>query len=411
MRWLANILTLGCVSLLASEAHAGGYELFEQSASSAGVASAATARAGDASAAWHNPAALTDGRGFRSMLGLTLVRSELHAEESASGWNIDNDASFGTPFYGYISYSLDDWGVGVSVNVPYASKVRWPDEGAQRFEIIESQPNFVRFAPFFSYRLGDLSFAAGPHFDAGSLGLVRNLDFIDVEGMVEIRMRGVGVGGHAGLYWSHDNLALGVTYKSRTVVSLSGEAAFDAPPEFAEKTQDQTAEAIWRNPDRISLGAGVSIGEFQIYGDISYTLWTINDRFVIDFAEAATPDRIQVNDWENTIGVRLGCEWRAAKPLTIRAGLLFDQSPVPAETLAPSSPDSDRVGVSVGTGLHVGDFSFDAFYQLLVLTGERSTSEDAPPAEYSGLAHMMGLGISWSMDTALALAEPSGAIK
>ncbi len=387
-----------CAVLSAAQvAQAGGYELFEQAASSAGQASAATARPDDASAAWHNPAALADGGGLRATLGLTLVLSELHADDAALGWNIDNDAEFGTPFYGYVSYAQNEWALGLSVNVPYASKVRWPTDGAQRFEIIASQPNFVRFAPFFSWSFGDLRLAAGPHVDVGSLELLRNLDFIDVEGAVQIRLHGAGVGGHAALYWQKDELSLGLAYKSRTVVSLSGEAAFEAPQEFAEKTQDQRVEATWRNPDRLTFGFGYDFGELQLYADISYTLWSINEQLVIDFEREETPDRVQQNDWQNTFSVRLGAAIDLAEPLTLRAGILFDQSPVPAATLAPSSPDSDRIGGSLGVGVRVGDFQFDAFYQLLRLLGETSTSLDAPAARYDGFAHFVGLSASLAM--------------
>ena len=85
-------------------AHAGGLAVGEQNAVSAGTAGAGAARDDDPGAAWHDPAALADGGGWRvgfSLVGAhpsvqtTSARSEERrvGKECRSRWSPYNDTA------------------------------------------------------------------------------------------------------------------------------------------------------------------------------------------------------------------------------------------------------------------------------------------------------------------------------
>ncbi len=376
-------------------ARAGGFEVPQQGAAAAGTGSAGAARSSEAEAAWHNPAGLTDGRGLRLELGAALAFPSITAEGTTADWTADTEPEMSTPAYLYASFAYAHWAAGLSVNVPFASGIRWPADWTGRFESIRSQPQFFRIAPFFAYRFGPVSLAAGIHVDLGRVETYRAVDFVDFEGDVRLLLTGVGVGGHAAVLWRVTRwLDLGVTYKSRTKLSLSGDADFTVPDSFAHRAPDQDAASELTLPDRLAVGALARIGPVRALLDVAVTLWSVYDRLEVDFAEEQTDDSVVINEWSTAVSVRGGAEYDPLRWLTLRLGLYFDQSPIPARNLYPSSPDSDRVGVTLGVGARIGrHFAADVFYDYVTFLGQTSTSERATLARYHGHAHYVGLGL------------------
>jgi long-chain fatty acid transport protein len=376
-------------------AWAGGFEIAQQGAAAAGTASAGTARAGDPAAAWFNPAALADGGGFRAGIGVALALPGFSAEATDGSWRGSTVASVSTPAYLYLSYANADWSVSLSANIPFASGVAWPDDWAARFDAVSSEPMFFRLAPAIAYRFGPVRLSAGVHLDLGSVDTRRALDFVSEEGRVHALLEGLGVGGDAGVFWqAADWLDLGFCYKSRTELHLEGGADFEVPDSFAYRAQDQAVSADLTLPDKLVFGALGRFGAFAAVLDVGITLWSTYDRLLLDFEDPAATDSLKVNDWETSFYLRGGGEWRALEWLTLRAGSFFDQSPIPARTLGASSPDSDRVGLSVGSSAVFGDFLWiDLYYDLVVFLPRESTSDTAPLARYSGTAHFLGMGL------------------
>lgn len=406
-RWSAaqgpcRVLAAALVLSHATPASAGGYEIAQQGARAGGTASAATAREADPSAAWFNPAALADGRGLRTGIGVTLALPTLHAEALPEApdapWQADTDAAVSPPPQLYASYAHERWVFGVSANLPYASRVQWPADWQHRFDVISSQIQFVRIAPLVGYDFGPLRLAAGPQFDIGRVHLKRATDHIDYEGSSAIVMSGHGFGGHVSLFarpW--EQLAVGVSYRSRSVSSLTGDADFNVPEVLAGMLPDQRVATEWTLPDRIAVGAAGRFGPVEALLDLSMTLWSVNDSLLIVFEDPATDNRESPRGWRDSLALRMGLEWNALQQLDVRAGFYVDglpDPPPPPEHLSPSSPDSTRVAGTLGLGANVADWlSGDVFYEHMRLLERTSSSDDAPAAAYSGYAHFFGIGV------------------
>jgi len=255
-----------------------------------------------------------------------------------------------------------------------------------------------RASPFAAWRFGKWRVSGGLHVDAARLRVGRQLDFIDTEGDVLVDMDGTGVGlDAAAFYQATDDVDVGLTYKSRTGIDLAGAADFEATPDaFSMKTVDQNATAHVTIPDRIALGAAWRTGEWTVLGDLEIATWSVYDELVIDFENDATPDAKQTNNWTTTVGLRAGTEWRFARGWVGRGGAFYDPSPAQDDTLAPSSPDSSRVGVTLGATRAIGtDWYVDAFAEHLQLLGRQSQNENSLAAEYSGHARMLGFGVRY----------------
>ncbi|MGN6105607.1 MAG: OmpP1/FadL family transporter [Kofleriaceae bacterium] len=377
-----------------SLAHAGGFAVSTQSAVSGGTAGAGVARDDDPSAAWHVPAALADGGGLRFDASLIFARPSLEARALDGSWSSSNEAAWSTPPHLDVSYARGPWAAGVSLGVPFGSGVTWPANWAGQHESISTELQVFRAAPFVAWRFGALRISAGVHVDQGRLQIARDLDFIDTEGSVAIDVSGTGVGGHASLYWqARPDLALGVAYRSRTRLPMRGGANFTTPAAFADKAPDQHAETTMTLPDQLVLGGRYVRGRYAALLDVELTTWSTHARTVIDFEREMTTDVTQQNGWGNTVAVRAGGEL-AHRQLVFRHGAYLDQSPAPTDRLAPSSPDSTRLGLSMGLGWRFHrTWSIDGFVESMWLLRRSSANVDALEASYGGHAMLLGFGI------------------
>jgi len=380
--------------LLSSSAYAGGLAVGEQNAVSAATGGAGAARDDDAGAAWHNPAALADGGDWRVGLSLAFAHPSLEARTNDGAWS--TESKWSTPPHLDASYARDRWAAGIALGVPFGGGVAWPATWPGATQAVSSELIVLRAAPFFAYSFGDLRVAAGVHYDRGRLQIERNLDFIDTQGDVRLDLAGNGFGGDASLYYApRADLGVGLAYRSRSTISFDGNANFTAPDAFSEKTPDQTAHTTMTMPDQLVLGGRWRSGAVTAVADLEYTLWSVNEQTVVDFANDATPNAIQDNHWHDTLAVRAGAEYRL-ESIALRGGGYFDPSPVPAEHLTPSSPDSTRIAATAGVSWRFARaWSADMFGEHMWLLRRDTTSVDTMPASYGGTAIVVGAGVRW----------------
>ena len=367
-----------------------------------GTGGAGAARCSDPSAAWYNPAALADGKGLRAAAGVLLAFPNISAADLAGRWEAQTDGTPpSTPAHVYLSYARGPWAAGLSFNVPFGSTVSWPDEWKGRYETVTSSLQVFRLAPFFSFRFGELRISAGFHVDIARLRVRRYLDFVDPaeDGEVALDLSGVGFGGHAAIYadlfpW----LSLGATYKSRTSLDLSGNALFDAPAAFSLKAHDQYASAGYQLPDLVTLGVRLRPDKhWSLVLDLGVAVWSVYDELHVDFEDDNTTDLKTATRWQTQALVRGGAQLRPVSWLALRAGMFYDPTPVPEDTLAPNSPDSDRLGFSMGAGVALpAGLAVDLFYTHVLFLGQPSTNDENLRAEYGGNLHLLGVGVSWS---------------
>jgi long-chain fatty acid transport protein len=383
---------------MAGAARAGGFAVAEQTATAGGTAGASTARDGDPGAAWYNPAALADGGGLRVGLGLLAAMPSISAQAMDGSWQTGSESGVATPPHLHASDARGRLAYGVAVGVPFGGGVSWPEDWQGRHEIISSRLEVFRVAPFVAWSFGAVRVAGGLHADFGRLRLRRSLDFVDTEGDVRLDLDGRAYGVDLAAWWqARPDLAVGASYKSRATLGLHGGADFTAPDAFQQKTADQHARVDMRLPDRIGLGVAWKRGAVLALADLEVTTWAVNQQLVIDFENEATPDPVQTNRWKTTVGLRAGAEWAANRGTRVRGGLFYDPSPAQADTLAPSSPDATRIGVTVGGGRQLRkDLAIDAFYEYMQLLGRQTESMDSLQARYSGHAHLLGLDIRYT---------------
>jgi long-chain fatty acid transport protein len=374
-------------------AHAAGWSTAERSVTAMATGGAGAARSDDPGANTYNAAAGLFLPGLSASAGIMVAAPILNA--SAEG--LDEGArGVSTPPLLHLRWAGESFGLGASFSVPFGSQVVWPKTWAGRFELQEARLQVLRTEAFAGGHIGPVSFAVGPFLDIARLSFVRAIDFVDAEGTTSIETTAKGFGAQASVFVrALDSLDFGLSYQSRSKLRFSGWADFSVPPEFSQKAADQRLHTELMLPDRFRFGALYRISEdLELLADLELVLWSTVDELALDFEAEATTDQIQRRDWKTTVAPRIGAAWRAIDFLTLRAGFFVDPSPVPKSTVGPSSPDSTRVGLTLGAGADIyAGFGVDVGYQLLIFTGAESESGEMAGVRYGGTAHLFGAAL------------------
>jgi long-chain fatty acid transport protein len=140
--------------------------------------------------------------------------------------------------------------------------------------------------------------------------------------------------------------------------------------------------------------------------DLDYTGWSTYNKIEVTSSNPlfnATDEK----QWKNVWCLRIGGQYELSGRWKLRAGYLYDQNPVPEDRFETRTPDSDRQGLSIGTGYTGGNITVDAAY-MYVRFNKRTinnsladndanpfTPDDTLNGTYKSQAHMAGITIGY----------------
>lgn len=405
---LSGAVTLGWI--LASSgflgvAHASGFVLYDQSAAALAQGSAVVGNVSEPAANWFNPAGLAFAPAAAGSATLSLAIANTRFAPP-SGTPVRSDLAPQVVPNAFVSLPVSARAtLGLGVFAPYGFAVNWPSAWAGREKAISVRVAVVaanlNFAWRFSDRLagavgvaplyGRVAFAVGLPASVGSRGDLEGSDW-DWQA-------------NAAVMWklAPNRFHLGAAYRGlntggRSRLGLEGEANFTVTSaSLAETFADQRARATLPLPDLASLGATFFPSRhWQVGLQIDYTRWSVFDRLEITFERPTTPRQIIERRSRDAASLRAGASFSGWRPgIELRAGLTFEQTTGRKESLAPSAPDGDRVGVSVGVGLMRQRYRVDFGYLLLaLLPAEAAGGLEGPAGTYTTLAHVLGLTVT-----------------
>ncbi|MEW5851656.1 MAG: hypothetical protein AB2A00_22895 [Myxococcota bacterium] len=331
----------------------------EQGAATSGRAGAGTARAGAASV-FYNPAAMTLSEGTLLEVGgalVTPVRLRGVRERSAPTL-VTPPSVFALSTRGRLS-------VGVAVFSPLIHAVHWSDRD------VHSDVKLMVVNPSLALRLGELSVGAGINVAGGW----------QEESSWGLQGPAAGAGFNAGvLAQLPGRLVVGVHYRSAMPVLVFSDPGTAAST--AQCIRDPACRAyqplgLLSTPHVVSVGMdGLPHRTLRVGVDVNASLWAD--------ARVRGPG----------LGVRGGVEHVlgfVAPDVKVRAGLLYDASPVRSGERNAERPWSDRVGASVGVGWQLFGVTMDAAYVAdLELPAGGVDGET-----YSGTTHLLALSVGY----------------
>jgi long-chain fatty acid transport protein len=394
--------TLSLVTLLAAGAtQAAGFQIDTQSARATGMGGAATAVLDDSSAIYSNAANILGVKKLDITVGNTSILPFLKftpTEGAAQGQKMTVSPP---PHVFLVVRPFEKAAFGLGAYTPYGARSRWVDDFVGRFKGRESTLATYYINPTFAYQLHEyFRVGAGVDVVRTTVELKRNLNFVESEGGVHLGGTAWGVGFNAGFQavLLPGELTAGVHYRSAVSTTYEGRADFqNIPEQFQARLLDQRVQADVKFPATLSLGlAATPLENLTVAFDLQMVDWASMQELTIQF-----PDNPELNNpvakrWVAKAKYHLGAEYRLWPELQVRAGVVVDLSPSPAETLTPDLPDADRYKFSVGAGYATGRLRADVAYQFVLLASTDSTGAGLD-GTYSGTAHVLGVTLGYSL--------------
>lgn len=389
------------VILAPAAATAGGFYLPEVGARATALAAGGAAHNVDPSAVVHNPAGMAGQRGTRIELSGLLALPSIHyfkrpVTDPATGETLafDGVTNEGPPaIVPFLAAQTDLIGhgvlIGLAVHAPFGAHLEYPEDGSQRHVVTSLALRTIFAGPAVTFWITDeLSIGATLDYVFSDLAIhQRNaLQFVtgdpeanpnpapEVEGSTAIDVKDAfTITSRFGILYQTRRFSLGATLRLPTTLRMKGEAVVENGT-ITALLDDEGNELQPRGrrvddvaidlplPLILAIGARLELFPWLEIGfEGSWQRWRTFDALTVDFANEhellPTPganlyDVRAENGWHDTIALRLGVESIPIEslPLAIRAGVLFDQSPIDDRHFDLLAPDSDKLGVSVGLG-------------------------------------------------------------
>ncbi len=408
-----HIIALVIAVLLPAVALAGGYAVPNVSPRDLSMCGSLHAAQDDAGAAFVNPAALSRLDGISVSLAGAFIDIKstwtgIAPEAQGTATMLTKLAFPPAVFAGYGGRFSDGelgWGVGLGMTVPFGGNVFWPDTWPGRFDI--ETVNRRIYGTYLTAGIQPLKWlrvGGGLIWYRGTEELSQKVNFLTTETTAKLATSGNKLSFDLSLELQPiEPLRIGVDYKHKADMSLTGDATFGgAPPQFAAQTLDQGVTHDLSMPNYFALGASWQFSPaLLVTGAFTWDRFRVYDKdaFIGDKGAAIIVQR----NYHNGYTFRLGAEAVAMPRLKVRAGILRDIAPTPPEWLSPTIPDADvwagsiGLGYTVMKGLDVNVAYFHAFFDTTTTpkTGPGGTY-NVFPGTYETRANIGSIGVSWA---------------
>ena len=377
------------VMVAASPAVANGFAFEAQSARALGAAFAGSqAEKAAPGFAYYNPASIVGSDEVRISVAAVGLFADADYENASGvlfgvapvagasdGESVIGDKAFPTAA---ISTPLsDNLYVGLALNAPFGLDTAFENNSIVRYHALETEVRMISATPIIGAEWAGFSIAAGPR--------IQYLDFsatgaVDAAGVATGLMipgftpgtddtfyaldgDDVAVGFVAGVQRDFgERTRVGFSFSSEITHEFSGDAAFDTASSVAGQTlavagglfQDGAFSSELVAPATFQLGAQFdATADVTLAASATVTRWSAFEGITIAFDNPAQPDEVLTQDWRDGWAVSAGGEWRATPRDALRAGVMFDASPVSDRFASPRIPDADRVWFTAGYGREV----------------------------------------------------------
>ena len=363
----ACCLAAVCVTVMLScpSVHAAGFALYEWSGRGNGMGGALIALADEPSAIAYNPSGMTQLEGTQTQTGMTLIAPS--SKLKINGKTYDTVNKVYAPPHMYLTHQLnDDFWVGFGAFTRFGVGTNYDKDWVGRYNMYKASLESYSLSPAMAYKIND-DWSVGAALDCmylafdlrqvtSPLAPTGNSDF-------HLDNSGWAFGWNVSTrYEITDKAAIGVIYRAPQKLVGSGKSKLIS----SGLSEDLTMEATV--PGSFSLGLAYKFTDtFRMEVDAIYTNWsdyrTLEYRFGSATALAAlgSTSRDITSDkyWNDVWRYQLGAEWDVTPNHTVRAGIVYDESPIRKGYEDYMLPSNDRVMYSVGYSYSQSAWSVD----------------------------------------------------
>jgi long-chain fatty acid transport protein len=280
---------------------------------------------------------------------------------------------------------------GIGVNVPFGQLTEWKDNGLIAATApYKAQMFTLNTTPAFAFRLCDcLSVGAGANL------MYSELEFNQLFSPVSpttFEGDGWGFGATLGLTWQVGRKQrIALVYRSPVSIDYDGDFSIRNPPPGIPAAQSDFATEI-EFPSVVGIGYGIQATEkLRLEADVEWIEHSRNSAIELDIGvnnpvlqQALGGTRAIDQDWDDTVAVDVGADYRLNDDCVLRAGYTWLPTPVPESTLMTTLPEGDVHFLGVGAGLGSGRNKLDlaCTYSISEDVTVQPNRPNSPPGEY-----------------------------
>ena len=401
MKKVLGTLVIGML-LLVSHLGAGGWNNTLMGCRALGLGAAFVGVADDPSAVFYNPAGLAfqQERLALSLDGFYVMPEHIYT--LPNGYTAESRYTTSIPQL-FLSYKASErLTLGFGAYIPYAGGgIDW-SEKALGFPF-KSYLGVLSLTPSLAFQINDwISIGFNLNFYKGFLNVRTRMDPF---GPMEADEVGSTLSFGAGLLLRpRENLRFGFSLRAPAKMRLEGTTAITVEaPQIGTVKMKLTSSTEFNLP--WDLEAGVAYqpwSNFLLSLSVQYTMWSTLqqvDKTIQNVPFVGTLQEVEVMNFKNILIFHAGCEFRVAEGFYLRAGLGYDRSASPAESLNFTNIDVDKFTLLGGIGYRAGRVTLDFAY-VYAQGKERQKSVITPlgfPAleRYNMNVNILGLGVTF----------------
>jgi len=398
MRSVLRVAGLACLAVLmtAGGALASGFALYEWSSRGNAMGGAVMGSPTDASTIATNPAGMTDVEGHSLVAGVTGINPMAKINFDGAYNDASGKSNVWLPPHAYFSSQLNDkWWIGLGAFSRFGLGTEYDEQWTGRYNVTEASIESLSVNPNLAYKLSDKwSFAVGGEVMwlqflqrktvdhglgvGGPWGTKNDPNTTNTDTDAKLLGDSIGLGLTLSAYHKPlDWLSLALTYRSQVKQTVEGDATFTrqgslAPPVAGTFATDTDAEGDLILPDSVSFGVAVKpLDKLTLEGDVVWTRWSTYQELRIKYGtqlvpgNASSSESTSRKEWRDTFRYQIGAEYALYDWLDLRAGFVYDQSPMTADRTDYMIPANDRKLYSGGLGFHWEQWTVDLSYIYL----------------------------------------------
>lgn len=373
-------------------ASANAFNINEHDARVTGRGGATAATNTTPSAMVYNPGGLAVAEGTNFLLGGSLYIAQGWYEPQGGGDRTNTDSSPAVVPSIYMTSRLSDLiAVGIGLHFPFGLAISWPSGHAQADTLQDQALRTYFITPTIGLNLDKqvpgLSIGGGLDVVPATVTLERAVVFGTTVGSAKLGGDALGVGGRVGVMYrppTVPQLKLGVMWRSDVKLDFEGNGDFDiADPYRSQLPPDGDITTSITLPQQVWGGVAFdATPELQLEANVVWMNWEKFNELRVNLpGDTAT---VTPEDYHNTVTLRVGAEYALTQQkAAVRAGFIYDPTPMPTTTLTASLPDADRKNVTLGASKYFG--RYEAHLGLLwVMPTQRETSDEMYTPIYKG---------------------------
>ncbi|NOX76873.1 MAG: hypothetical protein GXP17_09755 [Gammaproteobacteria bacterium] len=257
---------------------------------------------------------------------------------------------------------------GLAITAPFGLRTEYSPTWVGRYQVIEAGLTVIDINPSIAYRInGNLSIGAGLSAQHIETKLSEAIYTGGADGLAEIQGSNWGYGYNMGLMYAFDGGAkVSFSFRSSIQHKLDGTLKTSAlTGDLSTNNGTVSAKTSIDLPETISINTAIPITpNLLLLATAAQTRWSRFENIRITLG-GNLPDKVITANWQDTWRFSLGSQLKLNQRWILRAGFLWDQSPVSNKSNPlPHIPDSDRFSIHVGAS-YIPAFSpwhFDIAY-------------------------------------------------